>query len=216
MDKPASGPQIQLRAMFPTPIAVLALPDAARLNHALEARILAREQVVPSVRHSNQGGWQSPDDFTGWGGPEGTIVLDAARQVAGQLTARRDGAPAILRWRMNAWANVNRNGQGNEFHTHPGAFWSASYYVRDGGCATDASMGGEFEVQDPRGVAPAMLAPELCFRTPGGQSVGASETLRPIAGTLVVFPSWLSHAVRAYRGRSTRISIAINLTPVQE
>jgi hypothetical protein len=44
--------------------------------------------------------------------------------------------------------------------------------------------------------------------------VGASEVVRPVPGTLVLFPSWLSHAVRPYTGDAVRISIALNLTPV--
>ena len=68
-------------------------------------------------------------------------------------------------------------------------------------------------MQDPRGVGPAMLAPDLAIKTPGGQSVGASEIVRPTPGALVMFPSWLSHGVRPYNGKDVRISIALNLTP---
>ena len=37
--------------------------------------------------------------------------------------------------------------------------------------------------------------------------------MRPQPGLLLMFPSWLSHAVRPYRGDGVRISIAINMTP---
>jgi uncharacterized protein (TIGR02466 family) len=204
----------QVRNLFPTPVAILAVPDAARINDALEARILAREGEVASVRHSNWGGWQSPTDFPEWCGPEGETVLGIAQSLARNLTADRQGGAPDPRWRLNAWANVNRLGQGNEFHTHPGAYWSATYYVRDGGASENPELGGEFEIQDPRGVAPAMLAPMLAFRTAGGQSAGASEVIVPRAGNLVMFPSWLSHGVRPYHGDDVRISIALNLTPV--
>jgi uncharacterized protein (TIGR02466 family) len=207
------GPQAQVRNLFPTPVAILAVPDAARINAALEARIFERERTVESVRHSNWGGWQSPTDFPDWCGPEGKMVLEIAQTLARNLTADRQGRAADLRWRLNAWANINRHGQGNEFHTHPGAYWSATYYVRDGGAGENPELGGEFEIQDPRGVGPAMLAPMLAFRTAGGQSVGASEIIVPKAGNLVVFPSWLSHGVRPYNGNDVRISIALNLTP---
>ncbi|MEM7506043.1 MAG: TIGR02466 family protein [Pseudomonadota bacterium] len=211
-------PQIQMRNLFPTPVAVFRLPDHAAINAALEKRIFAREKEVASVHHSNWGGWQSPADFHSWCGPEGEAVLKTAQQLASQLTAERTGKQAApdwqLGWRMNAWANVNRAGQGNEFHTHPGAFWSATYYVRDGGAAEDPSLGGEFEMADPRGAGPAMLAPHLCFATNGGQAMGASEMIRPLEGNLVMFPSWLSHGVRPYAGDNVRISIALNLTPV--
>ncbi len=206
--------QVQLRNLFPTPIATFLMPDHEAVNAALGPRILAREAEIAGVQHSNWGGWQSPWDFEDWGGEEGRRILDTARQIATKLTADRAGRPVDnLSWRTNAWANINRQGQGNEFHTHPGAFWSATYYVDDGGIGAHPDLGGEFEMADPRGIGPAMLAPTLAFASNGGLSVGVSETLRPQAGLLVLFPSWLSHAVRPYLGQDIRISIALNLTP---
>jgi len=206
--------QVRLDQLFPTPIASMLMPEHERINAALEARILEREQAVESTQHSNWGGWQSEWDFPDWCGPEGQQVLGAAQKIATQMTVDRAGRPVPgLAWEMNAWANVNRQGQGNEFHTHPGAFWSATYYVRDGGIGADPGLGGEFEMQDPRGIAPAMLAPLLAFRSQGGLSVGVSETVSPRAGMLIMFPSWLSHGVRPYLGDDIRISVALNLTP---
>jgi uncharacterized protein (TIGR02466 family) len=139
-------------------------------------------------------------------------VLDAARALAAQMTADRQGRKVPLDWKMNAWANVNRQGHGNEFHSHPGAFWSGCYYVEDGGIAADPALGGEFELQDPRGVGPAMYAPHLAFAFPAGLSVGAAEVIGPENGMLILFPAWLSHGVRPYRGGSLRISLAFNLS----
>lgn len=47
---------------------------------------------------------------------------------------------------------------------------------------------------------------------PDGLSGGATEMMQPKAGRLVMFPSWLLHQVRPYRGSRERISIAFNLT----
>jgi uncharacterized protein (TIGR02466 family) len=55
-----------------------------------------------------------------------------------------------------------------------------------------------------------MYAPQLAFAVPGGQSAGASELIYPKSGQFVLFPSWLQHAVRPYRGERTRISVAFN------
>ena len=203
---------IELRNYFATPIAVVELENAAAINRALAETILAREQSHPSVQHSNLGGWQSSWDFPTWCGDAGETVLKTALALAGKMTADRQGKPVDVKWRLNAWANVNRAGHGNEFHTHPGSYWSGTYYVDDGGIGGNPSLGGEFEMQDPRGVAPAMYAPMLCFATPGGRSAGASELIRPRAGTMVLFPAWLSHGVRPYRGNRMRISIAFNLS----
>jgi uncharacterized protein (TIGR02466 family) len=201
-----------VRSYFATPVALVRLPEFGGLNAALRETVLARERELPSVHHSNLGGWQSSWDFAEWGGEAGRAVLGAAAALADKLTSDRAGQPVSVAWKMNAWANVNRAGHGNEFHTHPGSYWSASYYVDDGGIAADPSLGGEFEIQDPRGVAPAMYAPLLAFAVPGGTSVGASELVGPVSGTLMMFPSWLSHGVRPYTGPMVRISIAMNLS----
>jgi uncharacterized protein (TIGR02466 family) len=203
---------VQVRQLFPTPVAILQLPEAGRLNADLSRLILEREASQPSVQHSNLGGWQSSWDFPEWGGAPARALLEGAKRLAGDLTCDRQGRKAQVEWKVNAWANVNRSGHGNEFHTHPGCFWSGVYYVDDGGIGADPSLGGEFEIQDPRGVAPAMYAPTLAIATTGGTAMGACETLSPRSGMLILFPSWLSHAVRPYRGSAVRISVAFNLS----
>ena len=204
--------RIDLRQLFATPVAVVQVPDFAAVNAELRASILAYEERTPSNDHSNLGGWQSSWDLDAWGGDAAKLLLGFARQLADRLTADRYGKPARVDWRMNAWANINRSGHGNEFHTHPGCFWSGTYYVDDGGIGADPSLGGEFEIADPRGIAPAMYRPELVPAVPGCQSIGASETISPAAGNMIMFPSWLNHAVRPYTGGGTRISIAFNLS----
>ncbi len=204
--------QAEVRSYFATPVVIATLPDAETLNAELEQVILERERQDEGVQHSNLGGWQSSWDFEEWGGPPARRLLDAARGLATRLTCDRAGKPVRIAWKTNAWANVNRKGHGNEFHTHPGAFWSGVYYVDDGGIGEDPSLGGEFEMQDPRGVAPAMYAPLLAFNVPGGHSAGASELISPRSGQMVLFPSWLLHAVRPYLGDRQRISIAFNFS----
>ena len=202
----------EIRSYFATPVVVATLPDAGELNLELKRIILEREGQEAGVQHSNLGGWQSAWDFEAWGGAPARRLLDAARELATRMTSDRAGRPARVAWKSNAWANVNRKGHGNEFHTHPGAYWSGTYYVDDGGSADDPALGGEFEIQDPRGVAPAMYAPHLGFALAGGQSAGASELIFPKSGQLVLFPSWLQHAVRPYQGDLVRISVAFNLS----
>ena len=210
------GAQVELLQLFSTPVAVVVLPEAETLNAGLRQTILDREAEHAGTEHSNLGGWQSTWDMADWGGPEMQRVLAQAKQLANRLTADRQGRQVRIDWRVNAWANVNRSGHGNEFHTHPGAYWSGTYYVDDGGIAEDPALGGQFEVQDPRGVAPVMYAPNLTFATQGGASLGASEMLSPRAGMMVLFPSWLQHQVRPYSGERTRISIAFNLSLPKE
>src|SRR5262249_12112023 len=130
----------ELRSYFPTPVAVVELANASAINPPLATAIRQRALTQPSTEHSNLGGWQSSWDLAEWGGPEAHFVLEAAHPLATQLTADRSGQPVAMTWRINAWANLNRLGHGNEFHTHPGSVWSGTYYVDDGGIADDAAL----------------------------------------------------------------------------
>ena len=201
---------IAVKGLFATPVAAVQLPGSEARNTILRETILQRRATTPSVQASNAGGWHSDRDIADWGGAEANTVLELARQVATQMVADRKGQPIRPRWSMQAWANVNGPGDGNICHYHPGAFWSGTYYVDDGGCADDASLGGEFEMLDPRGPGPGMYAPALKFAGEDGASAGSGETIRPRPGLLFLFPSWLFHQVRPYRGDRLRISMAFN------
>jgi len=197
--------------LFSTPVVLSDLPDAAALNADLRAAIVQRETTHPGTQHSNLGGWQSDWDMDRWGGAAAIKLLAIGRNIANRVTTDRQGNSVVLTWKANMWANVNRSGHGNEFHSHPGSFWSGVYYVDDGGIDADPSLGGELEFMDPRGPGPAMYAPHLAYGKLG-LSVGANETVLPKAGRLVMFPAWLLHQVRPYKGKAQRISIAFNLS----
>jgi uncharacterized protein (TIGR02466 family) len=203
--------EVEVKGLFATPVAAIMLPDAPARNAELTEIILRRRAEHPTLGASNIGGWHSTRDLPEWGGKRVQEVLAAAQSVATQMTADRDGNPVKPDWKIEAWANVNGPGGSNACHYHPGSFWSGSYYVADGGCADDASLGGEFEMFDPRGPAPMMHAPMLKFAGEDGQSAGSAQTIKPRDGLMFIFPSFLLHAVRPYSGTALRISIAFNL-----
>jgi uncharacterized protein (TIGR02466 family) len=202
---------IRTRNLFPTPIATVQTPEPELRNAALRDIILERRRTTPSLQASNDGGWHSDRDLLTWGGPHMADIVDMATTVANHLTRERNGQPTQQDWNFIGWANVNGPGDSNLCHYHPGNFWSGTYYVDDGGITADPSLGGNFEMLDPRGAAPAMFAPSLAYAGEGGLAAGATEWIRPRAGLLVLFPAWLQHQVRAYRGTRERISVAFNL-----
>jgi uncharacterized protein (TIGR02466 family) len=199
-------------ALFPTPIIHFEVPDSAALNVELKAAIERQQKFDPGTQHSNFGGWQSTWDMDKWGGMAAVRLLAYARNSANRVTCNRKGEPVVVTWKANMWANVNRSGHGNEFHSHPGSFWSGVYYVEDGGICADPSLEGQLEFMDPRGPGVIMYAPALAFNVPGGLSVGANEVVLPRPGLMVLFPAWVLHQVRPYKGNAERISIAFNLS----
>jgi len=206
--------QIEIDNLFPSPVARIVHPQAERLNAALRRTILERERQAAGVHHSNEGGWQSGDDFAAWAGAAGTELLEFACAMANRMSAVNSPEHGLihaeLQWKVNAWANVNREGHGNALHGHPGSFWSAVYWVDDGGYGEDPGVGGELEFLDPRGLTPSLYSPLLRMRIKDCLSAGFSTALTPSSGTLLMFPSWLLHAVKRFNGPRTRISVAFN------
>jgi len=214
MEDPFQAGSLSVAGLFQTPLAAVTLADHETLNRALAPRILARRGQEPGVAASNIGGWHSAE-FQSWSGPPGAQLLDAARRLADRLTLTDTPgglARASINWRVTAWANVSGAGDGNRAHGHPGAFWSGVYWVDDGGADADETLGGLFEMTDPRGLLPVMYAPDLRYAIAGCEDAGAARTLTPKAGMMILFPSWLSHAVTPYRGTRPRISVAFNFS----
>src|ERR1700761_6127369 len=116
--------EINIRGLFPTPVAAVELPDAEARNLELSRIILERRSRTASIQASNSGGWHSDRAIGEWGGPRVAEVLSAARHVATQMTADRQGQKVVPNWTTQAWANVNGPGDGNISHYHPGSFWS--------------------------------------------------------------------------------------------
>lgn len=218
--KPQARPEAaepQVAKLFETPVIVDTMPNAPSLNEALKAVILAKRERDSGVLISNEGGgWHSRTDMLSWGGEPAEKLLQRVIRSADRFTTdiRSQGEPRF-RWYPEMWANVSAKGASNAMHAHPGSFYSAVYYVDDGyDGSSDAALGGELVLMDPRMPGIAMNSPDLRFTQPGGEPAHWEAKMRPAAGRIVMFPSWLNHSVRPYLGDGLRISIAINLTAI--
>lgn len=205
-------PQITVNRLFATPLIEVRLPEADRLVPALRETILARRAASPGVRRSNIHGWHSDTGMLDWGGEPAIALARATMEICGRFTSDVAAPKGQSRWEMGMemWANVSPAGASNQMHAHPGSFWSASFYIDDGGDSED----GFFVAQDPRFPMIRMVAPDLVFTDETGEKQLSQFRVRPEPGKLVIFPSWLMHAVRPHKGPRDRISVAMNVLAV--
>jgi uncharacterized protein (TIGR02466 family) len=179
------------------------------LNQALEdlAHRLVRDDRFASVR-TNCGGWHYGCDLFKLNEPVVTEFQDEMeKHVQAFLNHFRPEARRKNdRFRLEGWINVNRQGDYNVLHCHPGSFISGTYYVN----VPAGITGGQIVFRDPRGPAVAMV------ETPGIDLpwVGSGPYIpfTPGTGHLLLFPSWLEHRVEAFQGSGERISIAFNVS----
>lgn len=195
----------KLQLAFATPIVTYEIADYERINAELLKEIDDRRTAESGMVRSNRSGWHSDLDFFARKEPAHRELAKAIMQSIADATRRAAAKSADLtkmRLECDGWVNVNPDGGYNVPHDHPGAFWSAAYYVyvpkpRDG------TVDGAIEFID-------------CRSAPPGQGLVQSPyhrgliTMQPTAGTLIVFPSTLKHWVHPNRSTEERVTIAIN------
>ncbi len=183
---------------FPTPVYIQEIPNAVELNHHLEQKIIQWSQQDKGVSKTNAGGWHSTTDMNR---KEEYNVLTKELFAMQEEIFKKEfltQKPVL----GNMWANVNYPGNFNRPHLHPNSLFSGVYWVKT------PEKSGSLMLYEPRpGVHTTMpnrkegkLPPELWREV----------HYQPKAGTVVMFPSWLWHEVRANESNQTRISVSFN------
>jgi uncharacterized protein (TIGR02466 family) len=190
--------------LFRTPFLAHIWHENAALNTVISERIFAHRRKAASESRSNVGGWHSETGELEFLEDARAPLMAQMHQLADEATRRvlaEEGAPAVaVQWRFFGWANISNTGDSHGAHTHPGSTWSGVYYVDTGESASGES--GRLQFVDPsQGRANTFLS----YLLP------SSVEIAPQASLMVLFPSYLVHAVLPHRGARSRLSIAFNL-----
>jgi uncharacterized protein (TIGR02466 family) len=197
---------MSIRALFPT--LVYTAPLAPRGARGLNARLLRECRQLEAddaagrrwSRHNYPGGYTSYGSASRMHRASPTFAA-LARQLdrhvarfARHLQLDLTGRPLAM---TDCWVNRMGSGAAHGLHLHPLSTISGTYYVAIPGGAAGLKL------EDPR-LERFMAAP------PRRAGERAWVTLRVRAGMLVLFESWLRHAVPPNRARGERISISFN------
>jgi uncharacterized protein (TIGR02466 family) len=193
----------EVRLLFPVPLVTIRLNGHDALNERLLTEIAARREAEPGMDRSNRDGWHSALDF--FERPEPAHAELAAEIAAATSAATAKLAPdlsARLAARHEGWVNVSPTHAMNIPHDHSNAFWSGTYYVQVPGDEADPQSGA-LEFLDPRGTLGAASRLETPFTR-------GKVTLRPAAGTCLVWPGFVRHWVYPNQSAEERVSVAFN------
>lgn len=182
-----------------------AIRRASRVKRGHRRSILAHERDHPMREsRSNIGGWHSEAGQLEFCGAAGKLLIERMVMIANEATGRTLVGRAIpaFSWKVEAWANVNRQGDFNRMHIHGMSTWSGTYYVDDGDPPANDTFGTALEITDPSTQRGAIFFPGIL---PPGLFI------RPVPGLMVLFPSYVPHMVMPHRGKRPRISITFNL-----
>ncbi len=197
--------QVNLEALFPVIVAVIDADDAVResirkkVYKYLEGASFKRD-VSPSPIEALETSYFSNRAFL-----RDAELDELEHHVIGS-------AEEFMRWFgvhnypleiERSWINIFRPGMQEMQHAHEGSVLSCSYYVEA------PENCGDFVIQDPIGARRAHRAFTNTY-------VNTPQTMQqysypPKAGRMLMFESWLPHAVLGNKSGKVRISIAMNL-----
>lgn len=197
--------RLEFTELFPAPLIKYLWPDSDKLNIELAHLILSKEKEDRGVSTTNVGGWHSKKNFQNWDGECVKTILSRMLILGQEMVKRVLGSTEselLSDWTIQAWANINRYGHYNKFHTHIRNLnlWSGVYYVKTGIEEADTVAGARIVFADQNRVEPR-----------DREEFKKRYLVQPEPGLMLLFPSSLGHRVEPHYGTGERITIAFNL-----
>ena len=155
------------------------------------------------VTRSNVKGWHSKDFNLKDNAPQLFIKL-ISQQIGNVFTDMNWDIENQVSKITSMWAIINKGGAANARHHHGNSSISAAYYVRA------PENCGDIVFYDPR-PAPVFSHPDS--KKPNSLNAMVNS-IKPIEGLLVLFPSYLDHSVNQNLSDEERVVISFNISLV--
>ena len=200
---PFKDPEVRL--LFPVPFITIRLDGSEALNRRLLKEIGKRRRTEPGMLRSNRYGWHSaPDLFERTEPAHAQLIREIHAMVAACTAKLMPDFPKDLAPIHEGWVNVSPTHAMNSPHDHPGAFWSGTYYVHVPlPTDPDDKLSGAIEFIDPRGSIGTNARIDAPFTR-------GKFTVRPAAGTCLLWPSFVKHWVHPNHSEEERVTVAFN------
>jgi uncharacterized protein (TIGR02466 family) len=202
MSTESAAPRMVFNGLWPTMLVSRRLPGFEQPTAGLAAHILEQEarEADYTARYQEQNFFASENPSVRW-------LQEQINQTATAFL-RQVGIERTLSWTLFSWYNINRYGDHHAPHTHPRAYLSGTYYVRMPPAPESVddplSRPACISFYDPRTGANMITV----GTEPDARAV---HVVRPVAGTLLMWPSPVQHYVHPNLSRELRITISYNL-----
>ena len=189
--------------LFPDPIFHCKLENYKQINKELLNYILElQKKDKKGNNRSNRGGWHSPNfDIVNPGPP--INFINSFKDFLKHIIEDEIGWEYVPnKQRVVAmWAIINKKNSYNVMHNHQNCYLSSAYYVKK------PQNSGDITFFDPT-EAKTYRFPEKERNTNYSTQ---TVTIKPEEGDLLIFPSYLYHAVEVNLSNEDRVVISFNI-----
>ncbi len=191
-----------MHLFFSTPIWASKIDNYEKINEEMLSYItkLQKDDPIGLVK----------SNFKGWHSKDFDMKEDHPKNFIEAIKKNINVALTDMNWDLSiqsvkiksAWAIVNEKDAWNQKHHHSNSDLSAAYYIS----AYDNC--GDIVFYDPR---PAPVHNHPISKSPNNLNATVNS-IKPEAGMLVLFPSYLEHSVNPNLSNNKRIVISFNLS----
>ena len=190
---------IHRELFFATPIYVKDV-GTPEYNKYLEEQIVTWSKKDPGLQKTNMNGWHSPTDMHTKIEYKNLIEELHIAQQEIYKDECLDSEPFL----GNMWANINYKDGFNRPHIHPNSLWSGVYYVKT------PKKCGHLKIEDTRTMSLMSIPTKTDKKREEPKHLWREVHFEPIAGRLIMFPSWVNHCVDRNESDDIRISVSFN------
>ena len=190
--------------VFPSLIIREKIEDYDKYKDELILYAYEQEKKDPDgLKNSKNLGWQSQHKYANSQNPVSSIVINLIKSILNNKNVF--DIKDLSKARMQMWININKPGQINNRHDHPGSDLSGVFWVKS------LKKSGDLMFYSPNYISQYNQMNSI--KDEIGKKLFSTRSIafEPLEGTLVLFPSDLSHAVQENKSDEDRISVAFNI-----
>ncbi len=189
--------------LWPTLFLQRQMPSADIANQALLQFLMAQDELQAQMTtdYRQQNLFEQTHPAIQW------LHQCINKTIADYLS--KSGVSVSIQWQLQGWANINRKGDYHSLHNHPHSYLSGTYYVTMpeqpvSDRQRDDISPGDISFFDPRPQANMSAIA-------GDPQIDPEHRVTPAPGMLLLWPSFVHHAVHPNFSEQPRVSVSFNV-----
>ena len=190
--------------VFPSLIIREKIEDYDKYKDELILYAYEQEKKDPDgLKNSKNLGWQSQHKYANSQNPVSSIVINLIKSILNNKNIF--DIKDLSKARMQMWININKPGQINNRHDHPGSDLSGVFWVKS------LQKSGNLTFHSPNVMTQFEQINSLKDEIGKKLFITPTFEIEPLEGVIVLFPSDLTHSVQKNTSDEDRISVSFNI-----
>ena len=155
------------------------------------------------VNKSNNGGWHSQSKYASFPNPISSTVINLIKSILNNKNFFN--IKDLKKAKMQMWININKPGDFNNKHNHPGSDLSGVFWIKS------LQKSGNLAFYSPNFMTQIHQINSIKDEISKKLFTTPTIDIEPLEGVIVLFPSDLNHAVQKNNSDEDRISVSFNI-----